>query len=235
VVPENLNFPGYTRFGLINPVTAFVGDIYANPVQPGTAVYFTTNAGIIEGSGVTDELGRTTVQLISAAPLTTGQPPAACPESNPTGYAQVTASTSDLNQETIEAFTPVLFSGDSRIRELTPLNVDEQGLGDYSFIVDDPFGHPLSPGTTITVIADGVNVEAVGDVNLELGDYLCPGDGRTSFNFSAVQGDQVDASGTPIPPEIETLTITVRSPNGNVQLTAFAVGGNLRDIVVEKF
>ncbi len=237
VVPLDLNFPGYTRFGLINPITAFVGDIYANPVQPGTAVYFTTNAGIIEGSGVTDELGRTTVQLVSAAPLTTGTPPAACPGSNSIGYAVVTASTSDLNQETIESFTPVLFSGDTQLPRdsLVAVNIDTTGLGDYRFFVADPFGHPLAPGTTTTVVADGVNVEAVGDVGVELGDYLCPGDGRTSFNFSAVQGDQVDVSGTPIPPELETLTITVRSPNGNVQLTAFAVGGGLLDIVVEEF
>src|SRR5690606_25392491 len=81
VAPATRNFPGYDVFGLTNQITAFVGDRYGNPVQPGTAVYFTTNAGIIEGSGVTDDLGRTTVELVSALPLSSGSPPAACPES----------------------------------------------------------------------------------------------------------------------------------------------------------
>lgn len=227
VAPEVFNFPGYTRFGLINPITAFVGDIYANPVQPGTAVYFTTNAGIIEGSGTTDALGRTTVQLMSASPLTTGEPPAACPSSDPTGYAQVTARTVDMNQQSIETQTPVLFSGDSRI-ELTEINAGANGLGSYRFVVDDPFGHPLSGGTRISVIADGVNVEAVGDINVELGDYLCPGPGRTDFAFSVVQGDETNEDDLPLPPQMETMTINVQSINGDLQLTVFNEGGNLR-------
>jgi hypothetical protein len=227
VAPEAFNFPGYTRFGLINPITAFVGDVFANPVQPGTAVYFTTNAGIIEGAGVTDALGRTTVQLISAAPLFTGEPPAACPDADPTGYAQVTARTVDMNQQSIEAQTPVLFSGDSNIRRPV-VNAGQDGLGTYSFVVEDPFGHPLSGGTTITVIADGVNVEAVGDVNVELGDYLCPGAGRTEFNVSVVQGDAIGEDDLPLPPQMETVTINVRSVNGDLQLTVFNEGGNFR-------
>jgi len=227
VAPEVFNFPGYTRFGLINPITAFVGDIYANPVQPGTAVYFTTNAGIIEGSGVTDALGRTTVQLMSASPLTTGEPPAACPSSDPTGYAQVTARTVDMNQQSIETQTPVLFSGDSRI-ELTEINAGADGLGSYRFVVDDPFGHPLSGGTRISVVSDGVNVEAVGDINVELGDYLCPGPGRTDFAFSVVQGDETNEDDLPLPPQMETMTINVQSINGDLQLTVFNEGGNFR-------
>lgn len=227
VVPESFNFPGYTRYGLINPITAFVGDIYANPVQPGTAVYFTTNAGIIEGAGVTDGLGRTTVQLVSAQPLTTGQPPASCPDSNPIGYAQVTARTADMNQQTIEAQTPVLFSGDSSI-ELVEANAGANGLGSYRFVVDDPYQHPLGGGTTIGVLADGVNVEAVGDVNVELGDYLCPGPGRTEFSFAVVEGDEIDEDNLPLPPQLETITITVRSVNGDIQLTVFNEGGAFR-------
>src|SRR5690606_5579328 len=116
VAPATRNFPGYDVFGLTNPVTAFVGDRYGNPVQPGTAVYFTTNAGIIEGSGVTDDLGRTTVELVSALPLSSGSPPAACPESNATGYGNITARTSNDQQQTIDTNTMVLFSAESEIR-----------------------------------------------------------------------------------------------------------------------
>lgn len=230
IAPGSNNFPGYTRFGLSNPITAYVGDIYANPVQPGTAVYFTTDAGIIEGSGVTDGLGQTTVTLISAAPLTTGEPPAACPASDPTGYALVTASTADMNQETIEATTPILFSGETTVTLETP-GLELQG---YTYTVDDIFGHPLAPGSAINVIADGVNVEAVGDVSVVLGDYLCPGVGTTNFTFAVVQGDEAGEDDLPLPPEVETITISVSSPNGNFQLTRSAIGGGLTEDVIQK-
>ena len=219
VVSETRNFPGYDVYGRINPVTAFVGDRYGNPVQPGTAVYFTTDAGIVGGSGTTDNLGRTTVDLVSAAPLSSGTPPAACPDSDATGYGTVTARTSDDNQETIETQTKVLFSAESEIMFLGSNASDSTGLGNYRFRVSDRFGHPLSPGTTIQVTADGVNVEAVGDVDVELGDYLCPGPGRTEFVTAVVQGDEEGEDDVPEPPVLETLTVKVQSPNGNIQLT----------------
>lgn len=218
VVSETRNFPGYDVYGRVNPVTAFVGDRYGNPVQPGTAVYFTTDAGIIGGSGTTDDMGRTTVELVSAAPLTSGTPPAACPDSDPTGYGTVTARTADDNRETIEARTKVLFSAESEIL-FRGSSADSAGLGNYRFEVADRFGHPLSPGTTIQVTADGVNVEAVGDYDVELGDYLCPGPGRTEFVVAAVQGDEEGEDNVPLPPVLETLTVKVQSPNGNIQLT----------------
>ena len=234
VAPASRNFPGYDVFGLTNQVTAFVGDRYGNPVQPGTAVYFTTNAGIIEGSGTTDNLGRTTVELVSALPLSSGTPPAACPDANATGYGTVTARTSNDGQQMIESNTMVLFSAESEIR-FGDINANaDNGLGSYKFIVSDRFGHPLSPGTTIQVVADGVNVEAVGDVNVELGDYLCPGSGMTEFSTSVVQGDEEGEDDLPEPPVLETLTITVRSVNGNIQLTLTRVDGAQR-VVVDRF
>lgn len=229
VAPATRNFPGYDVFGLTNEVTAFVGDRYGNPVQPGTAVYFTTNAGIIAGSGTTDNLGRTTVELVSALPLSSGTPPAACPESNANGYGNITARTSNEQQQTIETNTMVLFSGESRIDTLS-ISADTSGLGNYRFRVSDRFGHPLSPGTTIQVIADGVNVEAVGDINVELGDHLCPGPGRTEFVASVVQGDEENQDNIPLPPVLETVTITVRSINGNIQLTLTRVNDGQRVI-----
>ncbi|RMG31331.1 MAG: hypothetical protein D6732_14920 [Methanobacteriota archaeon] len=46
-----------------------MGDKYGNPVAPGTVAYFTTRWGYIEGSNPCDELGRSTVTLLSASPL----------------------------------------------------------------------------------------------------------------------------------------------------------------------
>ncbi len=235
VVPERSNFPGYDVFGVIDPITAFVGDVYANPVQPGTAVYFTTNTGIIEGAGTTDALGRTTVSLISAEPRTSGDPPAVCSGSDRSGYGQVTATTSDLNQQTIFARTTVLLSGQTEI-QFTDVDADPENgdLGNYGFRVSDRFGHPLAAGTTISVTADGINVEAVGDFQVNLGDYLCPGPGRTDFLISVVQGDEMDQDNIPLPPQLETLTVRVTSPNGDAQLTRYNTG-NRAEIVFERF
>ncbi len=57
VGPEKFNFPGLTRYGLIDEVSVIVGDKYANPVRPGTAVYFTSSHGVIEGSVLTNGTG----------------------------------------------------------------------------------------------------------------------------------------------------------------------------------
>jgi hypothetical protein len=56
IAPVLVNFPGYNIFGVKDQIVAFVGDKYANPVRPETAVYFTTTGGIIEGSTLTDVL-----------------------------------------------------------------------------------------------------------------------------------------------------------------------------------
>ncbi len=240
VVRDSRNFPGYDFFGLTNTITAFVGDIYGNPVQPNTAVYFTTDGGIIEGSGVTDVLGRAPVTLVSAAPLPSKEFECFDVSGNliptqPQGYGTIEARTSDLNQATITTNTTVLFSGESQI-EFTEVDADPENgdLGNYGFRISDRFGHPLAAGTTITVTADGVNVEAVGDEQVTLGDYLCPGDGRTDFLISVVQGDEVDEDDLPLPPQLETLTIKVTSPNGNVQLTTYNTGGRM-EYVIERF
>jgi len=215
VASTQLNFAGYNIYGLTNAVTAYVGDKYGNPVQPGTAVYFTTDGGIIPGSGVTNDQGTTTVDLLSAAPGPSN--PVGC-SSNPNGYGVVTASTSDENQARIEDSVTVLFSG---VTQITPPDPAGLYIGPYSFSVADQFGHPLAPGTTISVAAEGVNIKATGDANVTLGDFLCPGAGRTDFRFSIAKDDpSVDADD----PVLESITITVTSPNGNARLTRTATG-----------
>ena len=53
--PERFNFPGLLAFGLENGISILVGDRNTNPVRPGTAVYFSTDHGVVEGSTLTDE------------------------------------------------------------------------------------------------------------------------------------------------------------------------------------
>jgi hypothetical protein len=66
---EKLNIPGMVKLGLEDKITAYMGDKYGNPVAPGTVAYFTTRWGYVEGSNPCDELGRSTVILLSASPL----------------------------------------------------------------------------------------------------------------------------------------------------------------------
>ena len=213
IAPAQLNFAGYNRFGLTNEVTAFVGDKYGNPVQPGTAVYFTTDGGLIGGSGVTGPNGTTTVELLSAAPLPANA--LAC-SSDPRGYATVTARTADEDRTGIEAEATVLFSGVTQIELQTAVSISGPTTSSWTIT----FGHPLAPGTSISVEADGVNVRAAGDVAVTLGDYLCPGPGQTTFRFSVTAADPESEEA----PVLETITITVTSPNGNARLTRSSLG-----------
>ena len=211
VTSEQFNFAGYNRFGLTNAVTAFVGDRYGNPVQTGTAVYFTTDGGIIPGSGVTSAIGTTSVNLLSADPRPAGSFECGGTVRTSEGYGRVTASTSGEDGVRIEDSATILFSGLTRIDVVDP--TAQVQLRSYTYRVQDQFGNPLAPGTSVTVVAEGENVEATGDTDVTLGDYRCPGTSRTEFSFSIVEGDGDE------PADPETVTITVTSPNGNVSCT----------------
>ncbi len=211
IAPERLNFPGYNIFGLIDPIAAFVGDKYGNPVRPGTAVYFTTTGGIIEGSTLTDTQGRGSVGLLSAAP----QP--AHPTLGP-GYAIITATTADENLATISTQAIVLFSG----RPVITISPQILALGqNYVYTVSDQNGNALAGGTNISVVADGDQVKAVGDTQIQLDDTLAKGPGITQFAFRTV----VDAdSEAETQPSLESITISVSGPNGRLSLTLLPGG-----------
>lgn len=70
---SELNFAGYDwseRSPIPSPsFTAQAGDIYGNPVAPGTAIYFTTTGGIITAAGQTDATGHANATLYSGKPL----------------------------------------------------------------------------------------------------------------------------------------------------------------------
>lgn len=216
--PEEVNFPGLTKLGLDNTIQVIVGDEYANPVKPGTAVYFTTNHGLISGSTTTDETGRGAVQLTSANPLPAD------------GIAVITASTGDKNDAVIQRQTAVVLSAPTRIT-LNPATVTMNQA--YEVTVDDRNLNPLAPGTQIQVTVDGKNVKAVGDTEVELDDTIFSGGlayenvvrgpGYTKFYFSTVKGDEMvqDSTGTeaPAPSELNSISIRVSSPNGNLDYT----------------
>jgi hypothetical protein len=206
IAPVLLNFAGYNIFGLTDEIVAFVGDKYANPVRPETAVYFTTTGGIIEGSTLTNDLGIGSVELISAEPRPFHQTLGA-------GFATITASTVDENSAVISRETIVLFSGYPQISiNPTNINIANGGSQSFSYYVGDQNGNPLTAGTSITVTVEGEDVDAQGDLNVSLPDTQSPA--WTQFNFLVYDvADTVNVA-KPV-----TVRIQSTGSNGNGFLT----------------
>ena len=205
IAPAMVNFPGYNIFGLQNTITAFIGDKYANPVRPETAVYFTTTGGIIEGSALTDPLGVGSVNLLSAEPR----------PNHPVfgeGFATITASTIDENSQVISKETVVLFSGVPQVSiNPTSINVPNGGSQSFTYYVGDQNGNPLAGGTGISVSVEGEFVNAQGDLTVNIPDTQSPG--WTQFSFLVF--DTEDSSFTsPV-----TISIQSTGPNGSGLLT----------------
>ncbi|MEM1096714.1 MAG: hypothetical protein AAGJ10_19110 [Bacteroidota bacterium] len=224
VGPQRFNFPGLLRFGVENDISVIVGDQYANPVRPQTAVYFTASHGVVEGSTLTDDLGRGTVTLLSGNPLPSD------------GIGFVTARSADVNQDDVVGRTPVVFSG------VTVVTVSPAiaRLGQtYDVTVTDPNGNPLVAGTTLSVRVEGTRVKAVGNTsvtfddtafidqngdgdNLDYADVV-RGPGITEFRFRAVEDRSFnEEDGEPL---VESVTIIVRGENGDLEIVLTSDGG----------
>jgi hypothetical protein len=237
VAPELLNIPGLVHLGVTDRMTAYVGDKYANPTRPGAAVYFTSNAGIIQGSSFADALGQASVLLESAAP------------DPPTGFVDVTARTADWNEKQIETHTTVLFSGPT-VLSVTPetFYLGPTQSQDFLITLSDPLGHPLAGGTSIAVSATKGSVS--GDVAVTIPDtqseawtqFYVTLENDTTGTASASRSIPRDKNGRPLirvnmhptltsantagakrpPIEVDdaaSMTVTVTSPNGNAQKT----------------
>jgi len=205
VAADVINIPGYNIFGVTDLITAFVGDRYGNPVKQGTAVYFTTTGGIIQGSAVTNEMGQASVNLVSAEPrplhAMLGE-----------GFATVTASTVDDEQQTIPAEAIVLFSGLPMLSiEPTTFNIPNGGIQQFSYTVCDQNLNPLAGGTHISVTVDGEFVEARGALDRTLQDtqdrYW------THFSFSLA-----DANADTVVAKTIYIKVSASGPNGSAAL-----------------
>lgn len=206
----NANFEGYSINNLRNTISVIVGDKYSNPVKPGTVVYFETTGGIIQGSGQTDADGVVEVDLISGEPRPNdniagsgGRP----------GYATVTASTVDENDNPISKEVNIVFSTSAASIDASPLTFDLQPNGGTSFnyTVTDLNGNPMATGTQISVSAEGI--ELSGDTDVTLGNNLFPGPGATEFAFSIRDIDDESDD-----PAALTIQISVTSPSGNTTI-----------------
>lgn len=192
------NIEGYNINNVRSTITVIVGDKFSNPVKPGTVVYFETTGGIIQGSAQTNDDGLASVELISADPRPAD------------GFVIVTAKTVDENDILISKTETALFSGIPQITNVNPTTFDilPNGGESFTFTATDQNGNPLAAGTTFSVEV-GEGLDATGDANFDLGDYLFPGTGSTQFAFSVSDTDEEasDRGGT-------TITIRVTTPTG---------------------
>lgn len=209
VVAQRQNFAGYNIFGLENPVTAFVGDRYSNPVPPATSVQFQSTGGIIGGSSGTDLLGRATVPLLAAAPRPQGITGATPPLNEP-GFARITAETIDENKLKITASTVVLFSGVTQV-SAAPLTFNLPPLQSqlFNYTVSDQNKNPLVAGTNISVSTDVGTL--VGDKNIVLEDTQSRAYTQFSFVLTNANPDSVKTKDA-------TVELKVTSQNGNANL-----------------
>jgi hypothetical protein len=201
VVPRWMNFPGFNYYGVVDSMTAMVGDIYGNPVPMGTAVYFTSNAGIIEGSASTDASGFASVRLFSG-------PPSPLPTFP---FGTVFAQTIGQGGQILTDCTLVLFSGVTQIYNVNPDNFNLfNGQSEmFNFTVSDQNGYPLVYGSQISVTA--TSGALMGDVNVLMPDTWLTGPGLTEFSFVLYDADLVDTTIV-----MAAVSINVNSPNGNL-------------------
>ncbi|MCH8496666.1 MAG: hypothetical protein LAT57_13690, partial [Balneolales bacterium] len=198
-------------------MTALVGDKYGNVVPDGTAIYFTTDGGFIQGSSYT-VAGR------ASAPLTVANP---FPSAN-NGLATITASTSNDNQQSISTSGQIIFSL-SPIISVTPNNFSIPNDSDqqFNYTVMDENGNPMVAGTTITVTVEGDAINLIGDVSITLREpgSVASFDALTNFSFTIEDSDD-EENDAPV-----QITIESDGPNGYTKLTitgrkAKEVGGH---------
>ncbi len=210
------NIEGYNLNNIRTSAVVIMGDEFSNPVKPGTVVYFNTTGGIIQGSGSSDNDGFLSVDLISTSPRPSDNIPGS---GGRPGYGYVIAQTIDKNDNIVSDSSVVLFSGSPQISNVSPTTFDlpPNGGENFTFTATDQNGNPLAAGTRFTVEV-GEGLDANGDANFTLGDYLFPGIGSTEFSFSVSDTDEEasDRGGT-------TVTIRVTTPAGKE--ASFAISG----------
>lgn len=202
------NFEGFDTDGVRDQIQVVVGDKFSNPVKPGTAVYFETTGGVIQGSGSghTDADGVVTVDLISGGDRGLLNHPILG-----FGYATVTATTVNEDDEEISRQIDVLFSAPPSYDNIQ-LNPETFAIAansgeNFTLTVTDYNGNPLPVGTTVAIeVADGLEVTG-GDI--EIPNALIGGPGVTEFEFSVADTDEETSN-----VQDTNITIKVTTPGG---------------------
>jgi hypothetical protein len=222
LAPQAFNFPGIDDAFYKYPMTVQVADKYSNPVLLGTAVYFNTMHGVIgTGKSGLSSVGVTDIDGFVSQDLWSGKP---YPEYGDTlnlgpGFSWVYARTLGESATWVVDSVLMLWTGApivSNVTGPTTFAIPNAGsAGPWTFTIADKYGHPMSPGTTITVSGTGLAIS--GDANLTMGDIgpdqktfiVRTGPGITTFTVIASDADPSNAAAAPIQ---SALTIDINHP-----------------------
>lgn len=181
---EKYNLPGLLLVQDVN-ATIIAGDKYSNPVRPGTAFHFITTGGTIEGSILTDDLGK------GFANFNTGNP---IPNHQDYGiaYGLITAKTANEFEDSISTEVLFLYSGGVEIFNVSPtsFNIDDGSSQTFQYTVADRYGHPLTSGSVYSVSFEGEDVLLSGQTEIIMPDVLF---NYTNFQFTLsdkIAGDE---------------------------------------------
>jgi hypothetical protein len=225
LAPEKRNFPTWGVAGNRLKVNVIVGDRYSNPVVQNTAVYFRSNAGVVQPAVFTSADGLGTADLISGNPSPSGQ--YAAPNWGE-GYHYVVARTIGQGGTTVQDSVLILWSAHAEINNVVPQTFDVPNgqYQDFSFKVSDFHGNPLAAGTSITVtkttpppppppaVPNEVQLAFGREGVITLNDVIQRGSGSTDFVFRLSDGTPGLDSATPT-----AISISVAGPNGNAYYT----------------
>lgn len=199
VASEKLNYPYLGIIGKSIEFTAYAGDKYNNPVRPGTAVYFTTNSGIIGGSNLTGDIGTTSVNLLTE--------PWPDDPVHGRGFFTVIATTADENLNIISTETKRLQSGAPiMVVNPTSFNLENGGSQSFIFTVADINGNPMSEGQTINISIESEFIEVAGATEVKFPDTQS--ESWTTFSFTAY-----DSGADTVFVETATIEIVTSGPN----------------------
>lgn len=190
--PSHFVFAGLDYENTI-PFSVTVGDTFSNPVAKGTAVYFHSQAGVIEtGSSdfnaYTDQTGRASVNLLTAKPLPLSAQYEYKPAGGPyaaliggrDGYYWVYAQTQGHNAMNVIDSVLVLAAGGQITFTGIPagiVTIDSatKVSAPISITVKDGNGNPLPDGTTIVAnivppanTLSGFQIGVSGDISSDL-------------------------------------------------------------------
>ena len=236
LMPSRFVFPSmdylytpYTRF------TVAIGDTFSNPVNKGTAVYFHSQAGIIETGfedfqAYSDKDGLATVSLLTVNPE-----PDALPYYDNTALAGriggewVWAQTQGRDGKKIIDSVLVIWNKAPIVVVQAPDSIAMPRHGQsalFTLEVTDANGNPLCDGTTITAAfvippgTSGVAFDTYGSIPLlptpvsAAGRF--PGWGTTKFAFGITDNSTVDVGAT-------TCRLTITAPGVDTRTVAIPV------------
>jgi hypothetical protein len=216
IVETKVNFPPASSVS----VQVAAGDTFGNPARVGSAVYFSTNTGIIDASGSLDVKGNASVSW----QLTVNPKPS-------DGIGYVTARTVNRWGKFVQDTLRVLLSGTPIISSLdTNFSVAVGSTKQFDFTVSDANLNPLSAGATITISSSGSGASDVA-LSGDIGKVMPDTKDKAFTKFHAFVRDARTTSVTKNEPL--NLTINVTGPNGLAELilkgTLLGTGGGAID------